>query len=159
MFSYQTLHISKARQHIKNVIDKTWHIRLCRSYNRYFMHFRTRTIDHSNRSCFVPDRHTDLDHYCARSQKPQTAGRHVNQLKHIILTCRYSFPLNTVCFGEKQWLQNLRYFGVTKQGIQPTISFTHGELATLRPPRREISDWMGQLTCDHYHHIWIKKDM
>ena len=43
----------------------------------YFMHFRMRMIDQSDRPHFVLVWHTKLDLYCANSQKQQPTDRHV----------------------------------------------------------------------------------
>lgn len=51
------------------------------SYGRYPKHFRTTTIDHSNKPCFVTDRRTEPDLYCVSAQRLTQAHR-----GHIILT-------------------------------------------------------------------------
>ena len=53
--------------------------------------------------CFALDQHTGLNLYSASSLKQQSAGKHVAQLRHIILILSQPvFPLKVLCLEEKQ---------------------------------------------------------
>ena len=64
------------------------------SYGRCYIHFKIRTIDQSNRLCFVPVQHAKPDLYCACSQKHQPTSWQGKPLGHIILAP--SLPFTTL---------------------------------------------------------------
>ena len=76
---------------------------------------------------FVLDQHAELDFYIASSLKQQSADRHVAPLGHIILIPSRPVLLNAACLPEKQHISICIVFGMTRQGLEPTIYRTRGE--------------------------------
>jgi hypothetical protein len=79
--------------------------------------------------CFVLDQHAELVFYSASSLKQPSAGRHVAILGHIILIpSQPVFALSPKCcvLSREETNTNLKVFGFTRSGLEPTIYRTRG---------------------------------